>query len=246
MLLPGVGGNAEAGSRALWPRTGPYRAVPSAHGRTCGVCGPVLRRGCFLGRPWPFCPCPTFPTSPGLCPHCLPTSLSAHRVQAVAGGTEELPSRPGVCGVGGVTHTHSTPPPRDVPDPQRSFLGPTGLSGSQAHQEPGTLGRGMWGSGQCVLRVSLGRGGWAGRRVGGVCWGRGLFWSAPPRFSTPSSSTQRVLCRGAVHLGVNQPETAPLLAVQSPQPRPMRAHPGRERPRAHTPRAHTRWGSSSR
>ena len=97
-------------------------------------------------------------------------------------------SFPAAWGSGGC-HTHSTPPPRDVPDPQRSFLGPTGLSGSQAHQEPGTLGRGVWGSGQCLLRVSPGRGGWAGRRVGGVCWGRGLFWSAPPRFSTSSSST---------------------------------------------------------
>lgn len=52
--------------------------------------------------------------------------------------------------LGGAGHTHSPRP--DVPDPQRSFLGPTGLSSSQAHQRRGHSGGacGVPGSACCV------------------------------------------------------------------------------------------------
>lgn len=171
------------GSRALWPRTGPPRAVPSAHGRTCGVRGPVLSRGRCLGWPWPFCPCPTFPTSPGLCPPvCPPASVptGAGRWKGVLG------SFPAAWGSGG-GHTHSLRP--DIPDSQRSFQGPTGLSDSEVHQ--GSCG--VQGSASCVCLQGGGLG-WEEahpkyRRVGGACWGRACLGSAPPPFSTQSSFT---------------------------------------------------------
>lgn len=204
------------GSRALSPRTGPSRAVPSAHRCTCGVRGSVLCRGRCLGRPWPFCPRLTFPASPGLCPPvCPPASVPtvARQWKGARG------SFSAAWGSGGVTHTASSPTfqtRREVSRDPLASLTPKFTRSPVAFRavQAACVSRaGGW----AWRRHTPSTGGWEVRAGGGACWG-----PAPPPFFTQSSFTPPVLCSD---LGVNQPEAAPPVCAEPPRP-----------PHARTPR----------
>lgn len=126
---------------------------------------------------------------------------------------------------GRVTHTAPT---LDVPRPSREASWDPLASPAPKLTRGGGHSGGVWALGSaCCVSPGQGVGSWARRRYipsagAGGAWGEGLLF----RVLLPILHPEFLHTSGAVlYLGVNQPETAPPLAVQSPQARPHACTP---------------------